>query len=178
MKKSSIPNIFTFINLGCGVLAILSTFEKKFLISCIFIIIAALVDRYDGRVARYLDVSSDIGKQLDSLADLVSFGVAPSILTYILFNFQTLGPEGILGYCLVLLFPICGAFRLARYNVTDFDGVFTGIPITIAGSFVTVLALIDLALKESHSHMSIIVPIIFIIAFSYLMISKISLKKI
>ena len=65
MKKSWIPNIFTFTNLGCGVLSILSTFEHKYINACIFIIIAALVDRYDGRIARHLDVSSEKGKQLD-----------------------------------------------------------------------------------------------------------------
>jgi len=86
MKKSCIPNVFTFINLSCGILSILSTFDKNYLWAGIFIIIAGLVDRYDGRIARYLQVSSDLGKELDSLADLVSFGVAPSILIYLLFD--------------------------------------------------------------------------------------------
>ena len=86
MRKSCIPNIFTFINLSCGVFSLLSTFEKQYVLASIFILIAGLVDRYDGRVARFLQVSSDLGKELDSLADLVSFGVAPSVLIYILFN--------------------------------------------------------------------------------------------
>lgn len=85
MRKSCIPNIFTFINLSCGVFSLLSTFEKQYVLASIFILIAGLVDRYDGRVARFLQVSSDLGKELDSLADLVSFGVAPSVLIYVLF---------------------------------------------------------------------------------------------
>ena len=90
MRKSCIPNVFTFLNLSCGVISILSTMNFNYILACIFILLAGLVDRYDGRIARFLDVSSDLGKELDSLADLVSFGVAPSILTYILFDFKTL----------------------------------------------------------------------------------------
>ena len=87
MRKSCIPNVFTFINLSCGILSILSVMNKQYTLSSVFILLAGLVDRYDGRVARFLDVSSDLGKELDSLADLVSFGVAPSILIYPLYFF-------------------------------------------------------------------------------------------
>ena len=116
MKKSCIPNIFTFINLSCGVLSILSTFTDggKYIQAAILILLAGLVDRYDGRIARYLQVSSEVGKELDSLADLVSFGVAPSLLIYSLFNLNSFGPLGLLGYIILLAFPICGAFRLSR----------------------------------------------------------------
>ncbi|WP_252227137.1 CDP-alcohol phosphatidyltransferase family protein, partial [Clostridium sp. ZBS2] len=103
MRKSCIPNIFTFINLSCGVLSILSVMYDRIDLASIFILIAGLVDRYDGRVARFLNVSSDLGKELDSLADLVSFGVAPSILIYILFEFTNLGPKGSIGLILLLL---------------------------------------------------------------------------
>ena len=103
MRKSSIPNIFTFINLSFGILSLLATFESNYQLACIFILLAALVDRYDGRIARYLQVSSDLGKELDSLADLVSFGVAPSILIFLLFDFYTLGPSKIFGIIPLLL---------------------------------------------------------------------------
>ena len=135
MRKSYIPNIFTFTNLSFGVMSILSTINSNYILACIFILLAGLVDRYDGRIARFLSVSSDLGKELDSLADLISFGVAPSILTYILFDFQNFGPNGLLGIILLLLFPICGAYRLARFNSVQFDGSFRGIPITIVGCF-------------------------------------------
>lgn len=142
MRKSCIPNLFTFINLSCGIISILCTFDKNYLLACVFILVAGLVDRYDGRVARWLDVSSDLGKELDSLADLVSFGVAPSILVFILYNLREVGPGGIIGLVVLLTFPICGAFRLARYNATDFDGSFRGVPITIAGAFMALFVLL------------------------------------
>lgn len=173
MKKSSIPNLFTFANLAFGVSAILATYNSKYALAAIFILLAALVDRYDGRVARALNVSSEIGKELDSLADLVSFGVAPSILTFVMYHFSEIKPYGIIGYILVIVFPICGAYRLARYNISTFDGVFSGVPITIAGSLMAVFALITAYGIEFH----IIVPIILMIAFSYLMVSNFKLKK-
>ncbi|GAA0076733.1 CDP-diacylglycerol--serine O-phosphatidyltransferase [Clostridium sp. CTA-5] len=172
MRKSCIPNIFTFINLSCGVISILSVIDNNFALAGIFILIAGLVDRYDGRVARFLNVSSELGKELDSLADLVSFGVAPSILIYILFEFAILGPKGLLGLALLVAFPICGAFRLARYNTSDFDGMFTGVPITIAGCFMAFFALLNLKAQAP-----IYIAIILMIAFSYLMVSSFRLKK-
>lgn len=173
MRKSCIPNIFTFINLSCGVLSLLSTHKGNYVVAGIFILIAGLVDRYDGRVARFLQVSSELGKELDSLADLVSFGVAPSLLIYILFNFENLGPYGFLGTILLITLPICGAFRLARYNTSDFDGVFTGVPITIVGCFLALFALLAIWIN-----IPVIVAIILVIAGSYLMVSKLHLKKI
>ena len=103
MSKSLIPNMFTFSNLACGVFSLLMLFEGKLEAACIFILLAALIDRYDGRIARFLNVSSEIGKELDSLADLVSFGVAPAMLLYILNQYEHLG---IIGYILIILFPI------------------------------------------------------------------------
>ena len=173
MRKSCIPNIFTFINLSCGIFSLLSAFKGNFAVASIFIMIAGLVDRYDGRIARYLQVSSDLGKELDSLADLVSFGVAPSILLYIFFEFSTLGPKGVLGIILLILFPICGAFRLARYNVASFDGVFTGVPITIAGCFLALFALISY-----YTTPLLVLAVIFMIAGSFLMVSTFKLKKL
>ncbi|WP_300350780.1 CDP-diacylglycerol--serine O-phosphatidyltransferase [Clostridium sp.] len=172
MRKSSIPNIFTFINLSFGILSLLETFKSNFFLASIFILLAGLVDRYDGRIARYLNVSSDLGKELDSLADLVSFGVAPSVLTFLCYNFVNLGPKGIIGYAILLIFPICGAFRLARYNATEFDGVFRGVPITIAGAVVALFILIT-----QSNPINIFIPLIIMILFSYLMVSKLELKK-
>lgn len=173
MRKSCIPNVFTFINLSCGIFSLLSAFDKNYVVASIFILIAGLVDRYDGRVARYLQVSSELGKELDSLADLVSFGVAPSILLYIFFELGTLGPQGIIGIILLILFPICGAFRLARYNVSTFDGSFTGVPITIAGCFLALFALISCYTEQFW-----VLAVIFMLAGSYLMVSTIKLKKL
>jgi CDP-diacylglycerol--serine O-phosphatidyltransferase len=169
-KMSAIPNMFTFANLACGVLSLLMTFNANYKWACLFIIIAGLIDRYDGRVARFLQVSSDIGKELDSLADLVSFGVAPSILIFNLYNYTNLG---IIGYLLVLIFPISGAYRLARYNATPFNDVFMGIPITIAGSFLALYSLITIEYNANPA-----LSIIFVVLLSYLMISKVRFKKV
>lgn len=171
MRKSSIPNIFTFINLSFGILSILATYEEKYWFAALSIIIAGIVDRYDGRVARFLQVTSELGKELDSLADLVSFGVAPSILMFTSYQFNQVGPKGLLGYALVLIFPICGAFRLARYNTTEFDGAFRGVPITIAGSIIALFSLI------ANTNAPTIWPILLMMAFSYLMVSQVELKK-
>ena len=166
MRKSSIPNIFTFINLSFGILSLLSTFDNNYSLACIFILLAALVDRYDGRIARYLQVTSD------SLADLVSFGVAPSILVFLLFDFYTLGPSGVLGIIPLLLFPICGAFRLARYNASEFNGVFTGVPITVTGSFLALFCLFTI-----NKNISALIPFLLLLLGSYLMVSTLKLKK-
>ncbi|MEG1004061.1 MAG: CDP-diacylglycerol--serine O-phosphatidyltransferase [Clostridium sp.] len=179
MKKSCIPNVFTFINLSCGVLSLLSTFEGKYVQSALLILLAGFVDRYDGRVARYLQVSSELGKELDSLADLVSFGVAPSILIFVLFGLEGFGPFGLFGYAILLAFPICGAFRLARYNTSDFDGVFKGIPITIAGCFMAFFALIiAYFFKANITSVMMVIAVILMILGSYLMVSTIKLKKL
>ncbi|MFT8350771.1 CDP-diacylglycerol--serine O-phosphatidyltransferase [Clostridium saccharoperbutylacetonicum] len=172
MRKSCIPNVFTFINLSCGIISILSAMNDNYPLAGAFILLAGLVDRYDGRIARFLDVSSDLGKELDSLADLVSFGVAPSILVYILFNLNTFGPSGLLGYIVLLLFPICGAYRLARFNTTDFDGSFTGVPITIVGCFIALFSLLNLNTKAP-----VYLVVILMLIGSYLMVSKLKLKK-
>lgn len=175
MRKSCIPNLFTFINLSCGIVSILSVMNENYAMASIFILLAGLVDRYDGRIARFLQVSSDLGKELDSLADLVSFGVAPSILTYILFNLSTFGPKGIIGIAILVIFPICGAFRLARYNTATFDGVFTGVPITIVGCF---MALFNLLVFEFNIAVPAFAVVILMIIGSYLMVSTLKLKKV
>lgn len=170
MAKNAVPNIFTFSNLACGVLSLLMTFQENYMWAALFILIAGFIDRYDGRVARALNVSSDMGKELDSLADLVSFGVAPSLLIFNIYNFSHLG---ILGYLLVLLFPIAGAYRLARYNSCEFDGVFLGIPITVAGAFIALYVLLTLN-RGAHPGL----PIILLVMLSYLMVSKLKFKKV
>ena len=170
MKKCSIPNILTFGNLIFGLLSLVMTFEGNYMLSVIFILLAGLMDRYDGQVARLLNVSSELGKELDSLADLVSFGVAPSMLIFILYDFISLG---YLGYVCFLLFPVAGAYRLARYNSTKFDNVYTGIPITMAGMLVALYALLNLKSPNNFP-----LTIIILIALSYLMISKFQIKKV
>lgn len=170
IAKSAVPNVFTFANLGCGVMSLMMTFQENYKWAGIFILLACLADRYDGRVARFLNVSSELGKELDSLADLVSFGVAPSILA---FNLYGLTNFGFLGYSLVLLLPIAGAYRLARFNVTQFDGEFFGIPITFAGMFLAIYCLITMNFLAPVG-----VTVALLIALSYFMVCKHRFKKV
>ena len=170
MNKSYIPNSFTFGNLALGVLSIIFAIKGRYDIAVFAILGAALLDRYDGRIARMFNASSKLGTELDSLADLVSFGVAPAIISWSLY----LNEYGIIGYIIVCLYPICGAYRLARYNVNvdSFDNVFMGIPITIAGFLMAIDSLINIYIIKHN-----IISTILIVLFSYLMVSKIQIKK-
>ncbi|PKK39062.1 CDP-diacylglycerol--serine O-phosphatidyltransferase [Clostridiaceae bacterium JG1575] len=141
-KKSMVPNGFTFLNLALGILAILDTIRGHYLNAGLFILAAGIVDRYDGRIARMIGAESTLGRELDSLADNVSFGVAPAILVYQMHHFDRFG---FLGYLIIVVFCLCGTFRLARYNSVVFDGTFTGVPITIAGPTLTIFAIINQA---------------------------------
>lgn len=169
MNKSIIPNTMTLGNLICGVLSIQFTINQDFTTAGILILLGGILDRYDGTVARFLNIHSDLGKELDSLADLVSFGVAPSLLAYSLYNFASLG---FLGYIPLILFPAAGGYRLARYNCTEFNNVFTGIPITIAGSLMAVLEIFSTVKK-----IPVIIPVVLMLLLAYLMISHFQIKK-
>jgi len=169
MTKNVFPTMFTLGNLVCGILSITITFQGNFRLACILIIIAGIFDRYDGRIAHYLKATSELGKELASLADLISFGVAPSILVFNAFNLYSLG---IIGYILVLILPLCGAYRLARSNCSTLNNVFMGIPITIAGLLISLYVLIGVSFNLNP-----VIAIVLEIVFSYLMVSKIKIIK-
>ncbi|WP_446898356.1 CDP-diacylglycerol--serine O-phosphatidyltransferase [Clostridium sp. LBM24168] len=169
MARSTVPNAFTLANLGCGVMSLMMSFQEDYKLAGLFILFACLADRYDGRVARYLNASSELGKELDSLADLVSFGVAPSVLIFNVYNFSVLG---ILGYIMVLLLPLSGAYRLARYNITEFDGKYFGIPITLSGTFIALFCLITM---KNPVHVDF--AMFLVVVLSYLMVCTHRFKK-
>lgn len=178
--KGNLPNVLTLINLSLGVVAILlsvgdSDNVNYLFYASLFVLVAALTDRLDGKVARMLGASSELGKELDSLSDLISFGVAPIIIAWKI-SFAAIG---IPGYLLAIIFPIAGAYRLARYNVTAFDNVFRGMPITIAGAFLTIDSIYNIFAVQNHrfTNMNSIFTALLIILLSYLMISKIKIKK-
>ncbi len=173
--KHSLPNLLTFINLSLGIIALLFAIKNDMIQASLLVMVAALTDRFDGKVARMLDSTSELGKELDSLSDLISFGVAPIIIAWKISFFDLT----ILGYLLAVLFPIAGAYRLARYNVTTFNNVFSGIPITIAGAFLSIVNLYNSYSIEHHNYSNIntIVTAIIIVLLSYLMVSKIQIKK-
>lgn len=138
--KKHIPNMLTLGNLLCGFLAIGCIITGDLRNATILIFIALMLDALDGRVARILGVSNEMGKELDSLADIVSFGVAPAFLAVHTY-FNDFGQVGML---IAGLFPLFGAYRLARFNITDqAESVkyFKGVPITLAGGIVAFLVL-------------------------------------
>ena len=134
--KKHIPNTLTCGNLVCGCLAIVAAFDNNLVLSACFVGIAAILDFFDGFVARLLNVHSEIGKQLDSLADMVTFGVVPGIVLYkLLTNSITLQLENetdtlalSVAY-LAFLIPIFSAIRLAKFNIdTRQSSSFIGVP--------------------------------------------------
>ena len=159
--KKNIPNIITLANLSVGFLAIIFALQGNFFLSYILIFVAVILDWLDGFFARKLKVESNIGKQLDSLSDLVSFGIAPAVIANILFPTQLIMVSS-------LIFVLAGAYRLARFNSVTVDG-FQGTPITLNGIIFPILYMF--AISE-------IIFSIALIVFSMLMISKIKIPKL
>lgn len=173
--RSSLPNILTFINLSLGIIALLLAIKNDMIQASLLVMVAALTDRFDGKVARLLDSTSEFGKELDSLSDLISFGVAPIIIAWKISFFHF----GLIGYLLAVIFPIAGAFRLARFNVSTFNNVFSGVPITIAGAFLSIVNLYNCfsKIRNNYGPANTIACGVIIVLLSYLMVSKIQIKK-
>ncbi|MEL1135849.1 CDP-diacylglycerol--serine O-phosphatidyltransferase [Desulfitobacterium sp. THU1] len=138
IKVDMIPSLFTLGNLFFGFLAIIWTMDGDYQVAAGLIILSVLMDSMDGKVARRLSVSTEFGKELDSLCDVVSFGVAPAILTY---KVLLEGHMGFWGVLLAAVFALCGAVRLARFNVLNITTHFLGVPITFAGGIMALLVL-------------------------------------
>lgn len=139
--KHLIPNAVTLANIALGVLGMVAAANGQFERSVMFAFWAAMCDLADGRLARALDASSQFGMELDSLSDMVSFGVAPALLVY-LSVLHKLGP---IGLAIAVAFPLCGAVRLARFN-QDKSSIgkvtFLGCPIPIAASYLWSMVLV------------------------------------
>ena len=121
-----IPSVATISSLICGVLAIMVLADNNFLLAAILILLGSILDVLDGQLAARLDAISDIGKELDSLADMVTFGVAPTILIYHLL--LIVGVDTFVAMSTSLAFVVAGAYRLARFNTAPSDrgGFFRG----------------------------------------------------
>lgn len=174
-----VPSFFTLLNLLCGFLALTQVLESAFLMACWLIVLAGFFDLLDGMMARLTDTDSPFGVQLDSLSDMVSFGLAPSFLVYA----YALDAYQPLGTIVAALPALCGSVRLARYNtnVSD-DGKddFEGLP--IPGQAVAIVALI-LAAENSEwagylalDSFQVLLPIVVVL--SGLMVSSIRFDAI
>lgn len=127
----ALPNFFTSMNLLLGYLAILFAVDGRFQRAAWAILMASIFDTLDGRVARLTNTTSKFGVEFDSLCDLVSFGIAPSVLIY----YASLKPFGRLGIAVAVIFALCGSLRLARFNVLASvlpKSYFQGLPIPMA----------------------------------------------
>lgn len=133
--RRSIPNSFTLGNLVCGIFSLTFAMNEYYRMAALLILLAAVCDLFDGKLARMLKVDSPMGVELDSLADIVSFGVAPAILMH------TMSEPSFLVTLAFIAFPIAGAWRLGRFNIKPTVGYYMGIPITFAGLIVAFLAL-------------------------------------
>jgi CDP-diacylglycerol--serine O-phosphatidyltransferase len=166
-----LPNLFTTGNLFCGFWAIISVFHEKFFFAAVAILLAGVFDILDGKVARLSGATSKFGVQYDSLADLVSFGIAPALLAFS----WALRPYGKFGWLAAFLFVVCGALRLARFNVQSASGevkYFKGLPIPAAASMIALTILLYFELIETGGVKDIIILVmIYILAF--LMVSSI-----
>jgi CDP-diacylglycerol--serine O-phosphatidyltransferase len=176
-----IPNVFTLGNLSCGVLSILKAFEQDWQLAAYLIFLAAFLDFFDGFFARLLHVSGELGKQLDSLADCVTFGVAPSILLWQYAHSSQLGDSNsVLNYSFLLL-AVFSAYRLAKFNIdkrqTD---SFIGVPTPITGMMVASFAFIkdDFPLSFDFLFSNSWVYFSFCLIISLLLISEIPLVSL
>lgn len=174
-----LPNLFTLMNLFFGFYSVVCAINGEFKTAAIAIMIAGVFDALDGKIARATNTLSRFGAEFDSLADLVSFGMAPALMMYL----WILKPMGNLGWLAAFLFMACGALRLARFNTNidqSSDGYFMGLPIPAAAGMnaVIVLFAMDLELQTSSNHLPVL---ILMYGLSFLMVSSIkyfSLKKI
>ena len=184
-KKTRVilPNILTLIGVCIGLSSIKFALDSKYEIAIIAIIFAALIDGLDGRIARLIKGTSKVGKELDSLTDVISFGVAPAFIMY----FWSLNNLGKFGWLLCLIYVVCVVLRLARFNVHSNeeaswkDNFFEGVPSPAGGILVLMPLIYSLSeLKFLNINYNFVVPVFFI-SVSLLLISKVptySLKKI
>lgn len=172
MIAKSLPSLFTVGNLFLGIISIILVFNGKADFAAIMIIVAMLLDGLDGRVARALNVQSEFGKELDSLSDIISFGVAPAFVVYAA-AYQDFNTAA--AWTATAIFPICGALRLARFNVVaGTPGYFIGLPIPAAGGVLATMALF-------HNELSTPILLVSELLLSFLMVSTIrypSFKKL
>ncbi|MFQ5846472.1 MAG: CDP-diacylglycerol--serine O-phosphatidyltransferase [Candidatus Methylomirabilales bacterium] len=183
-----LPSILTIGNLFCGFYAIIAVYKNDLSKAALAIVIALVLDCLDGAVARIAKAASDFGVELDSLADLVSFGVAPGMLAYV-FAMQ---PFGRIGWLAAFLFAACGALRLARFNIQTKKldkRYFVGLPIPAAAGIIASsvlflgespsLEIFDYQVLSPEVTSALMVVLVAVTAF--LMVSKIryrSLKEI
>ena len=178
-----LPNILTLGGVCLGISSIKFSIDGNFNLAVTLILLAAIVDALDGRVARLIKGTSEFGKELDSLTDFVSFGIAPVLILY----FWELNTYGKLGWAIALIYSVCCVIRLARFNLTKSDiqqdwknNFFEGIPSPAGGLLILMPLIYELSDLNFNFDIKNFTPIITIVI-ALLLVSKIptpSLKKI
>ncbi|MDX9745853.1 MAG: CDP-diacylglycerol--serine O-phosphatidyltransferase [Syntrophales bacterium] len=166
-----LPNLFTTANLLCGFYSIILAMEGDFFLAAIPVLIAFVLDGLDGRIARMTNTTTKFGAEYDSLSDLVTFGVAPAVLVYV----WGLTPFGKWGWLAASLFVICGALRLARFNIqigiVD-SKTFNGLPIPAAAAVVATTILLYYKLGGTGAYHNVFI-LFGVFAIAILMVSNI-----
>ena len=178
-----LPNILTIAGVCLGISSIKFSLDLNFSMAVIFITLAAILDALDGRIARLIKGTSDFGKELDSLTDFVSFGIAPAFIIY----FWELNKYGKLGWAITLIYSVCCVLRLARFNLTKFkpeetwkQNYFEGVPSPIGALLILSPLVLELTEFNFLINNNYFVPL-FTLVIAVLLISKIptySFKKI
>ena len=181
--RSLLPNALTIFGVCLGLSSIKFALDANYAMSVIAIGFAAILDTLDGRVARLIKGTSKVGKELDSLTDVISFGVAPSFVMY----FWTINEIGKIGWMFILIYTVCCALRLARFNLTTVEDIeswkinfFEGVPSPAAAGLILLPLILNLSGFIELENIAIISSIV-IFTVAALMVSKIptySLKRI
>jgi len=178
-----LPNILTLIGVCLGISSIKFSLDQNYSLAVIFIILAALLDALDGRIARLIKGTTEFGKELDSLTDFVSFGIAPAFIMY----FWELKNYGKIGWAITLIYAVCCVLRLARFNLTEIEekdswkkNFFEGIPSPAGGILILLPLIFELSNFTFDFNIKFITPYL-VITIAVLLISKVptfSFKKI
>ena len=178
-----LPNILTLGGVCLGISSIKFSIDGNFSLAVILILFAAILDALDGRIARLIKGTSEFGKELDSLTDFVSFGIAPVFILY----FWELNNYGKLGWAITLIYSVCCVLRLARFNLTKTDiqqewknNFFEGIPSPAGGLLILTPLIYELTNLNLNLNLKDYTPY-FTIMIAFLLVSKVptlSLKKI
>ena len=182
-----LPNILTIIGVCLGISSIKFSLDQNYGLAVIFLLFAALLDALDGRVARLIKGTSEFGKELDSLTDFVSFGIAPALILF----FWELNNYGKIGWAITLIFSVCCVLRLARFNLTKIEpqeqwrmNFFEGVP-SPAGAGLILLPLIyelsgfnlNFEIKKITPYLVIFVSILLISKFPTFSFKKITIPR-
>ena len=181
-----LPNILTLVGVCLGISSIKFSIDGNYSLAVIFILLAAVLDALDGRVARLIKGTSEFGKELDSLTDFVSFGIAPVFILY----FWELNNYGKLGWAITLIYSVCCVIRLARFNLTKIDetenwknNFFEGIPSPAGGLLILMPLIYELTslnigfeVKDLTPYLTILIAILLVSKIPTLALKKISIS--